>query len=205
VGLLIDTIYSITAVLQGPVILALLALLVWSLYHAGGFVREWQQRRLVREPWRTFLGQVKREATDRGSLRDAFYGSHAHPTLVHRFWAETRGPRRDFVHLKRAISEIELAATRSSNHIRIGIRIGPMLGLIGTLVPMGPALKAIATGNIEMMSTNLIVAFSTTVVGLLIAGTCYVMHTIRQYWYVQDISDIDYLMETLFEDEEERD
>lgn len=72
-----------------------------------------------------------------------------------------------------------------------------MLGLMGTLIPMGPALMNLASGNISEMATNMIVVFSTTVLGLLIGGINYIMAMIKKRWYSQDLSDMEYVVEVL--------
>lgn len=84
---------------------------------------------------------------------------------------------------------------------RTMVRIGPVLGLMGTLIPMGPALLALTQGDIHMLATSLIYAFGTTVLGLLVGGIAYVITTVRQHWYDKDMNDIRYICEVLFGDE----
>ncbi len=73
-----------------------------------------------------------------------------------------------------------------------------MLGLMGTLIPMGPALRGLSQGDLESMTGNLIIAFNTTVIGLLVGALCYVIFTIRQHWYNKDLLDLDYLVNAIF-------
>jgi biopolymer transport protein ExbB/TolQ len=75
------------------------------------------------------------------------------------------------------------------------VRLGPILGLMGTLIPISPALVGLAQGDVQTLSDNLVVAFSTTVVGLLIGAIGYVVSTVRERKYLQDISDIEYALE----------
>jgi len=70
-----------------------------------------------------------------------------------------------------------------------------MLGLMGTLIPISPALVGLAQGDVQTLSDNLVIAFSTTVVGLLIGGIGYVISTVRERTYLQDIGDIEYALE----------
>lgn len=62
-------------------------------------------------------------------------------------------------------------------------RSGPILGLMGTLIPLGPGLTALGDGNIDILATALTVAFDTTVVGLLIGLVAYALSRIRRRWY----------------------
>ena len=72
-----------------------------------------------------------------------------------------------------------------------------MLGLMGTLIPMGPALVGLATGDISAMAYNMQVAFATTVVGLLVAAIGVATLQVRQRWYAREANDLEYLVETL--------
>ena len=72
-----------------------------------------------------------------------------------------------------------------------------MLGLMGTLIPLSPALVGLAEGDIAKLSENLVTAFSVTVLGLLIGGVAFVVSIVRDRMYSQDISDMEYLLELL--------
>ena len=72
-----------------------------------------------------------------------------------------------------------------------------MLGLMGTLIPMGPALVGLATGDIASMAYNMQVAFATTVVGMVIAAIGVVTLQIRQRWYAREINDLEFISNTL--------
>jgi len=71
---------------------------------------------------------------------------------------------------------------------RIGAlaRRGPALGLMGTLIPLGPALVGLAAGNLQMMSENLVIAFATTVVGLLVGTLAGAVVAAKHRWYRAD-------------------
>lgn len=62
-------------------------------------------------------------------------------------------------------------------------RSGPILGLMGTLIPLGPGLMALGKGNLDILATALTVAFDTTVIGLLIGLAAYVLSRIRRRQY----------------------
>lgn len=62
-------------------------------------------------------------------------------------------------------------------------RSGPILGLMGTLIPLGPGLSALGSGNIDILATALTVAFDTTVIGLLVGLVAYLVGRVRRRWY----------------------
>ncbi len=77
------------------------------------------------------------------------------------------------------------------------IKFGPMLGLMGTLIPMGPALVGLATGDIASMAYNMQVAFATTVVGMLVAGIGLATLQVRQRFYARSLNTLDFLYHKL--------
>lgn len=62
-------------------------------------------------------------------------------------------------------------------------RIAPMLGLMGTLIPLGPGLSALGTGDISILTTAMTVAFDTTIIGLLAGVIGFVLGRMRRRWY----------------------
>ncbi len=73
------------------------------------------------------------------------------------------------------------------------VRAGPALGLMGTLIPLSPALAALASGDVAELSDNLRVAFSVTVLGLLIGAVAFGISLVRDRLYGQDLSDLEYV------------
>ena len=73
--------------------------------------------------------------------------------------------------------------------------MGPILGLMGTLIPMGPALVGLASGNIASMAYNMQVAFATTVVGLVVSAIGFLTQQVKERWAVRDVTALEYLAE----------
>ena len=78
-------------------------------------------------------------------------------------------------------------------------RLGPTLGLMGTLIPMGPGLAALGNGDIVSLSQAIIVAFDTTVVGVGAGAVGYVISKIRRRWYETYINNLDALADVVLE------
>ena len=93
------------------------------------------------------------------------------------------------------LGDLELSASARLERTRVFIRFGPILGLMGTLIPISPALVGLAKGDVQTLSANLVVAFSTTVVGLLIGGLAFLMSVVRDRLYTSDVSDIEYALD----------
>ncbi len=78
-------------------------------------------------------------------------------------------------------------------------RIGPTLGLMGTLIPMGPGLAALGAGDVNTLASAIIVAFDTTVVGIGAGAVGYFVSKIRRRWYEEDLSNLDALVDALLD------
>ena len=78
-------------------------------------------------------------------------------------------------------------------------RVGPTLGLMGTLIPMGPGLAALGAGDVNTLAQSLTVAFNTTIVGIGSGALCYVIGKIRSSWYDRYLSDLDALSDAVLD------
>lgn len=85
------------------------------------------------------------------------------------------------------------------NRTDVITRIGPTLGLMGTLIPMGPGLAALGAGDINTLASSLTVAFNTTIVGIGSGALCYVLGKIRNQWAERYLSDLDALSDAILD------
>lgn len=99
------------------------------------------------------------------------------------------------------LGDYEIAADKELGQSKLLVKIGPMLGLMGTLIPMGPALVGLATGDIGSMAYNMQVAFATTVVGIVIGAIGFITLQVKQRWVADDMNILEYVVESLNEKE----
>jgi biopolymer transport protein ExbB/TolQ len=83
------------------------------------------------------------------------------------------------------------------NPSRTLVKVGPSLGLLGTLIPMGTSLASLAAGNLEAMAGQMVVAFTTTIIGLACGTLAYVVAVVRQSWVNETIREQRYLAERI--------
>jgi biopolymer transport protein ExbB/TolQ len=83
---------------------------------------------------------------------------------------------------------IEIHLLKILEPLRIVSRVAPMLGLVATMIPMGPALIAVSSGNAKGMAENLVVAFAAVVVALLSAALTYVVLSVRRRWLLSELN-----------------
>jgi biopolymer transport protein ExbB/TolQ len=91
------------------------------------------------------------------------------------------------------ISNLENEADKDLSLSKMLAKMGPVLGLIGTLIAMSPALVGLSTGDISGMAYNMQVVFATTVVGLVISAAGLVTLQFKQRWYAKDIYNLEYV------------
>ena len=97
----------------------------------------------------------------------------------------------------KALADFDLRSMRKLERSRMLVRFGPALGLMGTLIPLSPALEGLAEGDVAQLSDNLRAAFSVTVLGLLIGAVAFSISLVRDRLYAQDLSDLEYVTAAL--------
>jgi biopolymer transport protein ExbB/TolQ len=102
-------------------------------------------------------------------------------------------PPLDANQLSKSIADFDLGSLQRLERTRLLVRAGPALGLMGTLIPLSPALSGLASGNITQLTDNLRVAFSVTVLGLLIGVIAFGISLVRDRMYAQDLSDVEFI------------
>jgi len=177
-GLLTNVFYLISTALLIPCMLALLWCLSRALLLAGRALREHGVRRRQRTTLAEFCRALEAGQVDPNRLPR---NGHLGPLLAR--LAETAG---NPAITRRLVREGELVWKTDLERFRVLNRNGPALGLMGTLVPLGPALVGLAAGDLESLSNNLIIAFATTVVGLLVAVIASSLSSVKKRWYQAD-------------------
>ena len=99
--------------------------------------------------------------------------------------------------IQRLLANFEIAADKDLAISKTLTKLGPILGLMGTLIPMGPALAGLASGDIASMAYNMQIAFATTVVGLVAGAVGFLTQQVKQRWYLQDMTNLEFLSELL--------
>jgi biopolymer transport protein ExbB/TolQ len=179
-------IYLISSSLLYPVMFLLVVLTLWMLICAGAFFAEWLERvRLDRCEPEELPGII--------STPDH---RHVFPTRVDDYITKLRsmladGRKSSEIEAENLLQEKTLSLWKSLEKIGMVIRIGPGLGLIGTLIPMGTGLAALGQGDMTKLSSDLVIAFTTTVVGLTMGMVAYFFYTIKKRWVEEDIKNIE--------------
>lgn len=158
---------DISELFMAPVIIAILIMFIYALFATGRFV---SQSLIRRQSAINYVKTVKN-----GSIK-VIPGYQ-----VHNYFAQNPTASED---------ELEVFALKKLEALRIVTRLSPMLGLIATMIPMGPALKALADGNIQGISENLIIAFAAVIWGLVVSTLTFWPASVKKRWFADEMINI---------------
>lgn len=107
-------------------------------------------------------------------------------------WKRRRGggrPLLDYARANPGADEdvLDLHAHKMLEFPRIVARVAPMLGLVATMIPMGPALLGLADGNLGKVSQNLTIAFAAVILALIAASLTYWVVSVRRRWLAEEM------------------
>lgn len=90
------------------------------------------------------------------------------------------------------VIDLEALAVKRLEISRLVSRVAPMLGLVATMIPMGPALKGLTDGQLQEVSANLMVAFSAVTISLIAASLTYWTVNVRRRWYATELAEVEH-------------
>ncbi len=188
-----NALYWLSTGMLVPVIVFLLFFFVRSLMMIGGFYGRYVSRSKVNVKVRRALDEVSVV-----SFLDTLDSYPRNNELITALERVSRS-RESAPALDRQLGDYEIVADKELGKSKLLVKIGPMLGLMGTLIPMGPALTGLATGDVASMAQNMQVAFATTVVGIVIGAVGFITLQVKQRWYADDMNILEYVTESLKE------
>lgn len=188
-----DVMFWISNGLLVPVVVLLILFFLRSLLLIGNFFGQYLQ---IRKVERLFMAKI--EALTPSNVRElrASMPSDTKSPLLGCL-AGLLDTAKDKAHRQLLLSDYEIAADKDLGVSNTLSKMGPMLGLMGTLIPMGPALVGLSTGDIGSMAYNMQVAFATTVVGLFSAAIGFITRQVKQRWYTRDLNRLEFVCEVL--------
>lgn len=179
-----DILRAVSGALEVPVVVLLVLFLLAAVALVGWLIAEYcTERRHLKVALPALMEQL-RTADDReavieqsGLLRrqkDALLELLRHPDFT------------DATREALAVELLEREQGRYDDIVKLSellARLAPMLGLLGTLIPLGPGIIALGQGDTYTLSTSLLTAFDTTIAGLVAAAFAIVVSSIRRRWY----------------------
>lgn len=190
-----DILFWISTGLLVPVVILLIVLFVRALLLIGSFFGQYLAIRKTEALLRAEFDVLDAAGIDGLDSRLP----KKNPSLVVTYIRRVLRARESPARVQLLLSDFEIAADKDLATSKTLTKMGPMLGLMGTLIPMGPALVGLSTGDISSMAYNMQVAFATTVVGLFASAIGVITLQIKQRWYVRDMGNLEFLADLLNE------
>ena len=189
--------------LQIPVIIFLVIFAIFAVITLGGLISEYTSRRKISVD---SLEKIIYSISNAGSyeeilniVKNARIYETQKVILVKVLRANELSSEARHTLARKLIEAEENKFTKKIEKTDIVTRMGPTLGLMGTLIPMGPGLAALGAGDVNTLANAIIVAFDTTVVGIGSGAVAYVVSKIRRRWYEEYLSDLDALTDVILD------
>jgi biopolymer transport protein ExbB/TolQ len=186
-------IYLISSSLLYPVLFLLVALTLLIILYGGTFFAEWIERLRLKKSSPQELVQLLQT----GKAGDAL--SHRVNRYLQGLQKIRTGAPDGEVAVENLLQTSTWTVWKGMDRLRILVRVAPSLGLIGTLIPMGTGLAALGQGDMTKLTTDLVIAFTTTVVGLAIGTSAFFFYTVRRRWIEEDVRNMELATELLIE------
>ena len=172
-----------------PDIIVLLVLFVRALFLVGSFYNQYITKYKNERQLRPILNELTPERME--ALQDAL-PEKDNSLYIKYLRAILAGPADD-TYADYMITNFENDAEKDVVTSKLLAKVGPVLGLIGTLIAMSPALTGLSQGDISKMASNMQVVFATTVVGLVVSLVGLVTLQFKQRWYAKEVNQLDYI------------
>lgn len=185
-----NILFWISSGLLVPVIVGLLFFFAKSIVMLGGFAGQYIQRIKQDKQLRLRMDQL-----DQSTIHAFSEELDEQPDSLFTQTAKQLLSTDSTAVANRVLSEYEVTADAELGIYKVLVKFGPILGLMGTLIPMGPALAGLSTGDIASMAYNMQVAFATTVLGLFSGAVGFILLQVKQRWFISDLIYLDYLSE----------
>jgi biopolymer transport protein ExbB/TolQ len=189
-----DALSRLTSVLAVPVLIAAAAVLVLTGIELGRWVGELARRRRATGPLSVLTQTVLEDPLAATHLATGAPSAPAATTLE-RLGAAVAATDLDGVEY--ALDDFEHSVERRLDRTRMIVRAGPAIGLMGTLIPLAPGLRALGRGDVHLLANDLRIAFAATTVGLLSGTVAFGLTLARTRRWSEDLASMERATERL--------
>lgn len=202
-----DMLHSVSTALKVPVMVILLIMIAVTVLLIGSLIAELFTERIhLKEKLPQLLDKLRAaEIPTAECIKKSCLLKRQKAALIEL----TKHP--ELTNVMREALAVRLITEEQSRYDRITkisdmiAKLGPMFGLMGTLIPLGPGIIALGQGDTYTLSASLLIAFDTTIAGLICAAVALVISSIRKNWYSNYMSILEMTMECILEVEKKHD
>lgn len=199
-----DILRAVSGALQIPTIIILLILIAVTVVMLGSIIGEFfTERKQLKTRIPLLIDELQgKSVQEMGAVIEASGLLNRQKKAVAELLQRSAMPENEREALARQlIFEEQSHYDRISRITDLVAKIAPMFGLMGTLIPLGPGLIALGQGDTKTLSSSLLIAFDTTVAGLISAAVSYVISSIRNRWYEEYMVNLETVMECILEEQ----
>ncbi|MCD7947212.1 MAG: MotA/TolQ/ExbB proton channel family protein [Oscillospiraceae bacterium] len=198
-----DILHAVSDALKWPCIIILIAFLIATVWQVGDLIVEYiVDRRKLKADTTTLLRKIP--GTGRkgaAALMESSAITKRQKRLAKRVLDTADLPETTATTIvQELLNEEEEFLKKNLTPTDMIAKLGPMFGLLGTLIPLGPGILALGEGKTEILAESIGVAFDTTVAGIIAAAVCLVLSHIRKSWYTKYMNINEALAESLLEE-----
>ncbi|PKL66660.1 MAG: flagellar motor protein MotA [Methanobacteriales archaeon HGW-Methanobacteriales-1] len=186
-----------------PVVIVLISFIIFAILSLGGFITEKFSRDKFGVEKTEKLVRAISKSTNPDEMKEKVQSSELpgdHKKILTTIISNYDiGPKARKALATKLIEEEELQYSNITQKTDILVRLGPTMGLMGTLIPLGPGLAALGDGDINKLAQSLMIAFDSTVTGLAAASIGFIISRYRKKWYGDDLSILEAIVDSTLE------
>ncbi len=184
-----EILFIVSNGLMIPVILLLLYFLVKAIWILLGLYGQIKVQREISSTLKALVRDYSDECIKDTQIKLQATGE----SIVSEYLKRIIEHKHDSRYCEHELADFQVEVQKNLAKYRMLAKFGPMLGLMGTLIPMGPALVGLGLGDISSMAYNMQVAFATTVIGMLVSGIGLCALQLNQRYYAGYLNDLEFL------------
>ena len=184
-----EILFIVSNGLMIPVILLLLYFLVKAIWILLGLYGQIKVQREISSTLKALVRDYSDECIKDTQIKLQATGE----SIVSEYLKRIIEHKHDSRYCEHELADFQVEVQKILAKYRMLVKFGPMLGLMGTLIPMGPALVGLGLGDISSMAYNMQVAFATTVIGMLVSGIGLCALQLNQRYYAGYLNDLEFL------------
>ncbi|WP_146677058.1 MotA/TolQ/ExbB proton channel family protein [Pirellula sp. SH-Sr6A] len=174
--------YQISQYLLFPILIGMSLAGLWLVFQTGLTLRQALDRWMTGASWCQYIDGVRKRVVSPEAW------PHEARFPLHRWVAHRSKSTHD---IEVFVRDAEVMVHRKLSRLQVLVRTGPMLGLVGTLLPLGPALEGLAHSDIGALGEHMNIAFTMTVFGIMIGALAYALFILHRSWAEKDLADLD--------------
>jgi biopolymer transport protein ExbB/TolQ len=204
-GIFNDTLHVISQSLLIPVMVVLAIFFIYALINMGVLIAEYYKKRNNKIDTKNIIRQILslKDQKNSNELMNVIKNaeipqSHKNVLITLVNSSNVSSEYRESLALK-MVEDEGINVAKKLEKTDVIAKISPAVGLMGTLIPLGPGLAALGAGDIQNLAQHLLIAFDAAVLGMASAAIAFTVSKIRRRWYEEELSNLETMVDTLLE------